>query len=52
MGLDVTKPVFGGLANNTGADQPALLRRLISSFVIFVLESFISKPAKSEISIV
>ena len=35
-------------ANNKGADQPAHPRRLISAFVIRVLESIISKLATSE----
>ena len=39
------------LANNTGADQPAHARSLISAFVIRLLESIISKLAKNEISI-
>ena len=43
--------VSSGFANNTGADQPAHPRRLISAFVILVLESIISKLATSEISI-
>ena len=37
-------------ANNTGADQPAHSRSLISAYVIRVLESTISKLATSEIS--
>ena len=37
--------------NNTGADQPAHPRSLISAFVIRFLESIISKLATSEISI-
>ena len=37
-----------GFANNNGADQPAHPRRLISAFVIRLLES-ISKIAESEI---
>ena len=40
-----------GLANNKGADQPAHPRSLISTFVIGLLESTISKLATSEISI-
>ena len=36
-------------ANNTGADQPAHLRSLVSAFVICLLESNISRLAKSEI---
>ena len=38
-------------ANNTGTDQPVHLRSLISAFVICLLESFISYPARSEFSI-
>ena len=37
-------------ANNTGADQPAHPCRLISAFVIRLLESIISQLASSEIS--
>ena len=51
MGLDVRNPVFGGFANNTGADQPAHPRGLISLSVIRLLESIISKLSSSEISI-
>ena len=51
MGLDARKPVFGGFANNTGADQAAHPRRLISASVIRFLESFISKFATIEISV-
>ena len=40
-----------GLANNKGVDQPAHPPSLISAFVIRLLESIISKPATSEISI-
>ena len=40
----------GGVVNNTGADQPAHPRSLISAFVIHILESTISKLATSEIS--
>ena len=40
-----------GFANNKGADQPTHLRRLISAFVIHLLESMISKLASSKISI-
>ena len=55
MGLDVRKPVFGGLRTtqtqtSLDADQPALPHSLISAFVIRVLESTISKLATSEIS--
>ena len=44
------KTCLWGFANNTGADQPAHPRSLISTFVIRVLESTISKLASSEIS--
>ena len=37
--------------NNKGADQPAHPRSLISAFVIHLLESIISRLARSEISI-
>ena len=46
LGLGARKPVFGGLGN-TGADQPAHLRSLISPFVIRLLESIISRLAMS-----
>ena len=36
---------------NKGADQPAHPRRLISAFVICLMERIISKLASSEISI-
>ena len=39
-----------GFAKNTGADQPAHPRSLISTLVIRVLESTISKLATSKIS--
>ena len=38
-------------ANNTGADQPAHPRSLLSAFVIRLLESSIFKHASSKISI-
>ena len=38
-------------ANNTGADQPAHPRSLISAFVIRLLKSTISRLAMGEISI-
>ena len=41
----------GGSANNTGADQPAHPRSLISAFVIRFLKSTISTLATGEISI-
>ena len=37
------KPVFGFFTKNTGADQPAHPRRLISAFVISFLEGIICK---------
>ena len=43
------KTCLRGLANNTGADQPAHPRSLISAFVIRFLKSVISKLATSEI---
>ena len=39
-----------GFVNNTGADQPAHLRSLISAFVVRFLESNICKLTTSEIS--
>ena len=45
------KTCFRGFANNTGADQPAHPRSLISAFVIRVLESTIFKLATSGISV-
>ena len=41
------KTCLRGFANNKGADQPAHLRRLVSAFVIYFLESTISKHASS-----
>ena len=49
MGLDARKPVFGGLVNNKGTDQPAHLSHLMSAFVIDFLNSIISYLATSEI---
>ena len=40
-----------GFANNTGTDQPAHPRSLISAFVFRLLESIIFKLATGEISI-
>ena len=40
-----------GFANNTGADQPAHPRSLISAFVICFEESTICRHATDEISI-
>ena len=45
------KTCLWGFANNTGADQPAHPRSLISAFVIRFLESSICKLATGEISI-
>ena len=50
-GRDARKPVFGGFANNKGADQPAHQRNLVSAFVIRSLESIIFRIALSEIFI-
>ena len=44
------KTCLQGFANNTGADQPAYLCRLISAFVIRLSKSIISRLAMSEIS--
>ena len=45
------KTCLRGFVNNTGADQPAHPRSLISAFVIRLLESIISRLATSKISI-
>ena len=45
------KTCLQGFANNTGADQPGHLRRLISAFVIRFLKRIICKLATGEISI-
>ena len=45
------KTCLWGFADNTGADQPAHLRSLISAFVIRFLENFICELATGEISI-
>ena len=45
------KTCLRGFANNTGADQPAHPRSLISAFVIRLLESCICKLGTGEISI-
>ena len=45
------KTCLRGFANNTGADQPARPRSLISAFVIRFLESTIFNLASGEISI-
>ena len=51
FGPGCEKTCLWGFAHSTGADQPAHPRRLISAFVIRLLESFISKLASSKISI-
>ena len=45
------KTCLRGFANNTGADQPAHPRILISAFVIRVILSTISKLAPSKIAL-
>ena len=45
------KTCLRGFAKNTGADQPAHPRSLISAFVIQVLKSIICKIATGEIPI-
>ena len=45
------KTCLRGFANNTGADQPAHPRSLISAFVIRFLESIICRHDSGEISI-
>ena len=39
LGLKARKPVFWGLRTTKGADQPAHIHSLISTFVIRFLES-------------
>ena len=51
-GLRREKTCLRGFANNTGADQPAHLRSLISALVIRFLEIIICKLATGEISII
>ena len=51
MGLEARKPVFGGFANNTGADQPAHLCSLNSDFFIRFFESVILKFVTGEHSL-
>ena len=50
LGLDASKTCLRGFANNTGADQPAHPRSLISAFVNHFLESIIYKLATGKIS--
>ena len=51
MGLNAKKSCLLGFANSKGADQPVHQRSLISTFVICLLKSIISKIVTSEISI-
>ena len=51
LGLDMTKPVFEGLRTTQDVDQPEHPSRLISAFVVCVLERTICKLATGEISI-
>ena len=44
------KTCLRGFSNNTGANQPAHTRSLISAIVIRLLESIISRLASSKIS--
>ena len=50
IGLQREKTCLRGFAHNTGADQSAHPRSLVSAFVIRFLESNICKLATSEIS--
>ena len=50
-GPSCDKTGLRGFANNTGADQPAHPRSLISAFVIRFFESIIYTLATAEISI-
>ena len=50
-GLQREKPCLRLFANNTGADQPAHLHRLISPFVIRFLESIICRLGTGELTI-
>ena len=51
MGLNVSKPVFGEVANNKGPDQPAHTPSLITTFGIRFLGSIKCKLATGEISL-
>ena len=51
FGLRLEKTCLRGFANNTGADQSAHPRSLISAFVIRFMGNFICKHATGEISI-
>ena len=46
------KTCLQGFANNTGADQPAHQRRLISAYVVRLSRSVICRLASSESSII
>ena len=50
MGLDTRKPVLGGFGNNKGADQPEHPDSLNSTFVIRLLDTFISRLITGKIS--
>ena len=50
-GPQCEKTCLRGFGNNTGADQPAHSRSLISAYVIRFLESITCKLATGEISI-
>ena len=57
IGVDINGPrrekaCLRGFSNNTGADQPAHPRSLISAFVIRILDSIIGKLDAGEITIV
>ena len=52
LGPRCEKTCLRGFVNNTGADQPAHPRSLISAFAIRFLESNIFKLATGEISII
>ena len=49
--VKVEENLPSGVANNTGADQPARPRSLISAFVTHFLKSIIFKLATGEFSI-
>ena len=51
MDIDAIKTCLRWFANDTGADQAAHPRSLISAFVILYLESIICNLATGEISI-
>ena len=51
FGLQCEKTCLQGFANNTGADQPAHPRSLISTFVISLFGEYLGKLAIDEISI-